>query len=162
MIVSFTGHRSDKLGGYDLPNSTYINVCQQTEQVLRALKPDKCISGMALGYDQYAAYVCIKLGIPFIAAVPFKEQDKVWPEKSKLIYESLLAKAESIIIVSPGGYHPSKMQIRNEWLVDQCDKLLACFDGTSGGTANCIKYAKSIKKAENIIFINPTLTVKNS
>lgn len=162
MIVSFTGHRPDKLGWYDLPNPTYVNVCKQTEEILKALGPDKCISGMALGYDQYAAYVCIKLGIPFIAAVPFKEQDKVWPERSKRIYNTLLSKAESIIIVSSGGYHPSKMQIRNEWLVDQCDKLLACFDGTSGGTANCIKYAKSIKKSEDIIFINPTLTVKNS
>lgn len=163
MIISFSGHRPDKLPnketGYILPNPTYVSVCKQTEKILKALQPEKCISGMALGYDQYAAYVCIKLGIPFIAAVPFKDQDKIWPEKSKRIYNSILEKAESIVIVSEGNYHPSKLQIRNEWLVDQCDKLLACFDGSSGGTANCLKYAKSVKKLEDIIFISPTLTI---
>jgi uncharacterized phage-like protein YoqJ len=158
MIISFTGHRNDKLGGWILPNPTYINVCKQTAKILRELNPDKCISGMALGYDQWGANICIKLGIPFIAAVPFEEQDKIWPEKSKRIYNTILEKAESIIIISEGGYHPSKMQIRNEWLVDQCDKLLACFDGSPGGTANCVKYAKLVKKSEDIIFINPSLT----
>lgn len=49
MIVAFTGHRPDKLGGYKLPNPTYVKVCQQIETKLVELKPEKIISGMALG-----------------------------------------------------------------------------------------------------------------
>ena len=98
-IISFTGHRSDKLPnketGYILPNPTYIYVCQQTEKILKELKPDRCISGMALGYDSYAASVCIKLGIPFIAAVPFLGQEKMWPEKSQKAYFKLLENAKT-------------------------------------------------------------------
>lgn len=109
MIIAFSGHRSDKIGGWILPNPIYISVCQQTEVLLKKINPDKCISGMALGYDQYSANVCIKLSIPFIAAVPFLGQEKMWPEKSKRIYYKLLEKAESIIIVSEGEYSAEKM-----------------------------------------------------
>ena len=155
MIIAFTGHRSDKIGGYILPNPTYIHICQQLEKTLKELAPDKAISGMALGVDQYAANVCIKLKIPFIAAIPFLGQEKAWPEKSQKAYHALLSKADEKIIVCDGGYMAYKMQIRNEWMVDHCDKLIAVWDQSPGGTANCIKYAQSINK--EIVFINPKL-----
>lgn len=153
MIVAFTGHRPDKIGGYTLPNATYIHICQQLEKTLKELQPEKAISGMALGVDQYAASVCIKLGIPFIAAIPFSGQEKAWPEKSQRAYQALLSKAAEKIIVCDGGYAASKMQLRNEWMCDNCDTLIAVWDGTAGGTANCVKYAQSINR--DIIFINP-------
>lgn len=161
MIVSFTGHRPDKLPdkktGYNLPNPTYIHVCQEIEKYLLELKPDKAISGMALGVDQYAASVCIKLGIPFIAAIPFKGQEKAWPEKSQKIFNLLLKKACDIAIVCEGEYAAYKMQVRNQWMVDMCDILIAVWDGSQGGTANCINYAKS--KNKQIIFINPRVDI---
>ncbi len=153
MIVAFTGHRPSKLGGYDLPNPTYIHVCRQIGRVLREEQPEKIISGMALGADQWAAYIAYKLSIPFIAAIPFLNQECKWPEKSQRTYQHLLGLASEKIIVSPGEYSASKMQIRNEWMVNHCDKLVAIWDGTPGGTKNCINYAKSIGK--EIIFIDP-------
>jgi len=155
MIVAFTGHRPQKLGGFKLPNPIYNNVCQQIEKTLRELKPDKVISGMALGVDQWAASISYKLGIPFIAAVPFIGQESVWATESKKIYNKLLAKAVEKVIVSDGEYSAQKLQIRNEWLCNHSDILLAIFDGSPGGTANCIKYAKSINM--KIIIINPNI-----
>lgn len=159
MIVAFSGHRPDKLPdkktGYTLPNPTYIHVCQEIEKHLLELKPEKAISGMALGVDQYAASVCVKLNIPFIAAVPFAGQEKAWPEKSQRAFNLLLKKACEVVIVCEGEYAAYKMQVRNQWMVDHCDVLIAVWDGTSGGTANCINYAKS--KNKQIIFINPRL-----
>src|SRR6185436_11792631 len=90
MIVAFTGHRPDKLGGYDLPNPIYIKVCQNIAEHLKLLKPDKTISGMALGVDQWAAYISYKLRIPFIAAIPFEGQQTRWPRKSQNTYIKLL------------------------------------------------------------------------
>jgi uncharacterized phage-like protein YoqJ len=157
MIVAFTGHRPDKLPdketGYKFPNPTYLYVCQQLEKTLKELKPDKAISGMALGVDQYAAFVCIKLGIPFIAAQPFKGQEQMWSGENQKTYKRLLAKATEVVIVSDGGYSPKKMQIRNEFMVRACDKLIAVWDGSKGGTANCVAYAKSINKP--VIIIDP-------
>jgi uncharacterized phage-like protein YoqJ len=161
MIVAFTGHRPNKLGGYDLPNPTYIKVCQEIEKNLKALNPDKVITGMALGVDQWAANIAHKLNIPFIAAVPFKDQESRWPQKSQKIYAKLIGLASEVIIVSPGTYSYEKMQIRNKWMVDNCNKLIAVWDGTTGGTGNCVEYAKSVKNDEDIIYINPTLTEKS-
>lgn len=85
MIVGCTGHRPQTLGGFKIPNITYTYVCEQTKIQLKNLKPEKCISGMALGFDQWFAKICIELNIPFIAAVPFLSQEKIWPKKSRKI-----------------------------------------------------------------------------
>jgi uncharacterized phage-like protein YoqJ len=160
MIISFTGHRPNKLPdpetGYTLPNPCYNYVCQQTEQLLLELKPEYCISGMAIGFDQYAANVCLKLGIPFVAAVPFLGQEKRWKDSTQQAYHSLLNKALRVEIISEGGYSAHKMQIRNQYLVDHCDLLIACWNGDlSGGTYNCLQYAKTQNK--EIKLIDPKL-----
>jgi uncharacterized phage-like protein YoqJ len=155
MIVSFTGHRPNKLGGFLLPNPTYIHVCQQLEKTLKELQPTEAISGMALGIDSWAANICIKLGIPFTAAIPFIGQQKAWPQTSQKTYHALLNKAAKQVIVSEGGYTAAKMQIRNQYMCDRCDVLIAVWDGSPGGTGNCVKYAQNIDK--KIIFIDPTL-----
>lgn len=156
MILGVTGHRPAALGGYILPNPIYNIVCQQTEKIFRELKPDKLITGMCIGYDQWAANIAIKLGIPFIAAVPFEGQENKWLEKDRRIYHKLLSKAQEIVYVSLPGYSSYKMQLRNEWIVNNCDILVGVFNGSPGGTANCIKYAQSIKKDSEIIIINPS------
>lgn len=152
MIVSFTGHRPDKVGGYGVsPIQDWVRA--QLREHLRSLKPMGAISGMALGVDQWAARECIYLGIPFVAAIPFQGQESIWPKASKEEYEYLLSKAHSRTYVCPPGYDPKKMQIRNEWMVDRCGILIAVWNGSSGGTANCVRYAE--KKGCRIIRINP-------
>lgn len=153
MIIAITGHRPPKLGGYKLPNPTYNKVYQAIEKLLLELKPEKCLSGMALGADQYFANICIGLSIPFVAIVPFEGQENAWPEQSQKTYQALLNKATEKVIVCEGSYAPAKMQIRNEYLCDHSDLLIAVWDGTSGGTGNCVEYAKS--KGMKIIYINP-------
>jgi len=160
MIVAFTGHRPDKLGGYNLPNPTYIKVCRAIDKHLREINPSKVISGMALGTNQSASNIAIKLGIPLIAAIPFEGQEKKWPERSQKAYNYLLKRATDIVYVSPPGFSTTKMQLRNEWMVDQCDILIGVYNGSAGGTANCIKYAESLKlfdmvPAKKIIIIDP-------
>ena len=152
MIVSFTGHRPDKLGGYN-SNPVKDYIIAELESILNNLKPDRCISGMAIGFDQMAALICIKLGLPFEAAIPFLGQEKRWPFDSQTEYNSILDKAEKKTIVCEGGYSAFKMQKRNEYMVDNSDVIISCWDGTSGGTKNCIDYAKKLNK--KIIRIDP-------
>lgn len=152
-IVAFTGHRPNKIGGYQLPNPTYIHICQQIDKVLRELKPDKVISGGALGIDQWSAMIAHKFGIPYLLAIPFEGQESRRPEDSQKTFRLIRKLASEEVIVSPGGYSAQKMQIRNQWMTDHCDKLIAVYDGTPGGTGNCVQYAKSIGK--EIILIDP-------
>lgn len=159
MIIAGTGHRPDKLPnketGYKLPNPTYIKICKEIEKHLLELKPEKVISGMALGYDSYLAFVTLKLGIPLIAAVPFQGQELAWPQASQKAYNALLKRATEVVIVSEGGYSAHKMQVRNEFMINKCDLLLACYNGDcSGGTFNAITYAKKLCK--QIIIIDPS------
>lgn len=119
------------------------------------------ISGMALGWDQMLALACVELGIPFTASVPLRGFQMRWPERSIEVYESLLEEAASVVYVDeledakykklnrfmkPGLYSPIKMQTRNVHMVDNCDALLALWDGSSGGTGNCIQYANQVGK----------------
>jgi len=143
-VVAFTGHRPDKLGSYTLPNPAYLYVCRELERILKELGPEKAISGMAQGFDLYAANVCINLGIPFIAAVPFIGQENIWPEKSKRQYHALLEKAAEVHVVCEGGYAAWKLQKRNEWMTLNSNIVISCWDGSPGGTKNCVDFCSKI------------------
>lgn len=145
MKVAGTGHRPDKLGGYT--NKVHLNLVKIAEDALKKMKPSEVISGMAMGWDMALAQAAINLEIPLIAAVPFKGQEKAWTNKTQRYYNMLLSKAKEVIIVCEGEFSNAKMQIRNEWMVDNCDMVLSMYNGdTSGGTYNCMEYAKKVKK----------------
>lgn len=152
-VVAVTGHRPDKLGGYDRGNPLRTWIRERLSESLSNINPKRCISGMAIGVDQDFADVCVDLRIPFIAAIPFEGQEKLWPPSSQEYYRELLKKAMLRKVISEGGYHASKMQRRNEWMVDNCQILIAVWDGSGGGTGNCVKYAEKIGR--EIVRINP-------
>lgn len=143
-VLAGTGHRPSKIGGYK--EEAHLYRLKLLTKVLNKLKPEKVISGMALGFDIELAEAAISLNIPLLAAIPFINQDKIWPEKSKIIYQELLNKASEKVIVCEGEYVPWKMQKRNIFMVDSCNLLLALYNGTKGGTQNCVKYAESKNK----------------
>lgn len=153
MIIAVTGHRPNKLWGYDYWTPKYIELGRKLRQILIDYSPDFIISGMALGVDTVFAMVGLKLGIPLECAIPCQGQDSQWIKESQDLYKSILSRAQKITFVSDQPYHPSLMQLRNQYMVDSCDLLIAVWDGTSGGTANCVRYAQS--KNKQIIFINP-------
>ena len=141
MIIAGTGHRPNKLGGYG--DDVKIKLQKFAVSMINNLKvkPDRIISGMALGWDQALARAAVELGIPFIAAVPFRGQEMAWPASSQKEYAELLTLALKTIYVSEPGYYKQKMQIRNAFMVNSCDIVLALWDGTPGGTKNCLDYA---------------------
>lgn len=109
------------------------------------------ISGMALGWDTAWAVAAIRLGVPLIAAVPFDGQESRWPAESQRRFRSILEHAREVHVVSAGGYSPAAMHARNRWMVDRCDLLCALWNGSSGGTAGCVAYARSVgRRTENL------------
>ncbi|MDA8117150.1 MAG: SLOG family protein [Actinomycetota bacterium] len=143
MIVAITGHRPNKLGGFDPDNPTRLKVRRWLHRQFEEFKPTKVISGMAMGVDQWAVEEALTMGIPVLAAVPSLGQANLWPQDERKYWRLLLESVHEVEIVCKGTrYHPSMMQIRNAWMVDRCDLLLAVWDGSPGGTANCVKYAE--------------------
>lgn len=152
MIIAGTGHRPDKLGGYN--NESFLRVVNLCENYLIRNRPELVISGCALGFDMSLFKAAINLNIPVLAAIPFKGQEVKWSDKLRKYYFNLLYHAKEIVYVCEPGYSKWKFQKRNEYMVDNCDKLVACWDGSEGGTANCIQYAEKSGKAIDNIFIN--------
>jgi uncharacterized phage-like protein YoqJ len=145
MIVAGTGHRPKKLlYGYSKENLDFL--ISIAEPWIRDNNVDKIISGMALGWDMALALTGLKLDKSVVAAIPFKGQESKWPQHWVRLYNQILSEVDKKIYVSEPGYSAEKMQIRNEWMVDNCNTVLALWNGSPGGTANCVKYAETVEK----------------
>ncbi len=144
MIIAATGHRPKKLAPREIAYSKHVRerLTHLATAYLKREKPSEVISGMAPGWDTAVAIASLDLKIPLIVAVPFKGQESRWSEYDKGMYDLILRLAANVFIVSPGGYEPQKMQLRNIWMTDRCHKLVALWDGSNGGTRNCIAYAE--------------------
>ncbi len=97
MKIAITGHRPNKFGDdYDLTSPLIeridMSICgillKQDE--LYPLGSIQLITGMALGIDTLFAKIAIRLSYKFIAAIPCKNQDVMWSEKSKRLYRELV------------------------------------------------------------------------
>lgn len=162
IIYAVTGHRGDKLGGWD--NGAPLNQAIQRRLegfIARAAveNPDKeivIVTGMALGADTLWALAGINMrhhypNVKIHAAIPFHGQEKPWPDHAQKLYHEILAQANSAhYVVDSNGKKLSKyeaakaMHERNEYMVNICHYLIAVYDGvsSSGGTYECLKYAK--------------------
>ncbi len=113
------------------------------------------ISGMALGVDMDFAETVLKLrnNYPIIleCAIPCQNQTLKWSEADKLRYNSLLARADSVNLISE-RYTPECMLKRNRYMVDKSELIIAVFNGIEkGGTWYTINYAKSKNKTIELI-----------
>ena len=86
--------------------------------------PDAIVSGGAKGADTYAREFAIKKGIRLIEHLPdYAKYGKIAP------------------------------LVRNRLIIDDCDKVLAFWDGKSRGTKQTLDYAESKGKSIKIIRI---------
>jgi uncharacterized phage-like protein YoqJ len=146
MIIGCTGHRKfshdQKL------------ILSATKEMLQKFAPTEVISGMALGYDQLVVDACLELKIPFVAAVPCKGQERLWSPAQQEQYRKYLELASRVVMVDDGDYAPWKMQKRNQWIVNNSSLMITYWNGDkTGGTANCLRYAKQVKKPVEFVKI---------
>ena len=146
MIYGFTGHRPPKLGGYDKASQQKVYDFAYQTVFTHLDSGDTAIIGMAQGWDMAVAGTCVALDIKYTAAVPYPGQELVWPDpETRAHYRELLRNANRIVHInqSTGGNAARALQLRNQWIVDHSEKLIALWDGEeAGGTYNCVKYAR--------------------
>lgn len=180
ITICFTGHRPDKLGGYDWNTLRNKKIMEKLKTTIIELINSKdenyfhFVCGGALGIDQMAFDIVqdikentLKLSpinITIEVALPFLKQDIKWNDENRIKWRQQLTASGKVTRVDKledykiNGYeddiyYPAKMQKRNEYMVDKSDIVIAVWNGTKGGTANCINYAKKHRK--EIISINP-------
>lgn len=158
--LCFTGHRPNKLYGYDPRKNAKLlwTLNNLIEKLITDRNYGIFISGMALGIDMWAARIVLKLRetyphIKLICAVPCLNHSSKWVESSKTEWKEIIAQADEVVYVTEEPYHPYLMQKRNEWMVDHADTIVAVWNGTKGGTANCVNYAAD--KEKHVIRLHP-------
>ena len=148
----FTGHRTDKLPW---------GLCESDDRCI-ALKKSlmgsisekydlgyrRFICGMAIGCDLYFAEAIIALraerpDIFLEAAVPCPNQTELWPESQRLRYDELIDQCDAVTLVSK-CYTPTCMLERNRYMADSSSAIIACYDGSPGGTMQTLLYARRI------------------
>ena len=158
MKISVTGHRPNKLYGYNLSATKWVDLKNQFKEILKHEQCTEAITGMALGVDTVFALAVLELkneGFPIKlhCAIPCQNHSSKWFSESRKTYDAILQRADTVKIVTDAPYEPYLMQKRNEYMVDLADKTIAVWNGTPGGTANCVRYAE--QKNKNIIRIIP-------
>lgn len=176
MKIAVTGHRPDKLYGYDLNDERYEALINRLTKAIEEASNGEDdilgITGMALGVDMLFIWSLVDYEkehkdkkITIEGAIPFENQPNKWQLWDRKLYESLL---DDIVDIKTyvdtikeykwdkktpvGEYSPMKLEARNRYMIDKCDVLIAVYDGYSkGGTHNAINYAKKLGK--KIIFV---------
>ena len=151
MVIAVTGHRPQHM---DLRPSEYAKFEEFAVLCLTEIQPSKIITGMALGWDTVIAKACVRKRIPFIAALPCRGQELVWSGSAQHTYWELVHKAEEIVWVTDGPYDDRCMKLRDEWMVDHCESVLALFSGKPGGTAHTVAYAWKKRKVVHNVWDN--------
>ena len=164
--ICFTGHRPKKLCGYkkESYNDFVVNL---TELLKKYITDDiMFITGGAQGFDQLAFWAVDNLmkendtcyEIKNVVYVPFKGQENKWLQNGlfgKTEYKNMLRHASEIVYLNEHLTEQSAvikaLYERNHRMVNDSDYVIALYSDntwstTKGGTAECIRYAKSKNK----------------
>ena len=148
--ICFTGHRPDKLGGFNA--RSHRRAVDAIKHGIENLAETQGLtvtsfvlhSGGALGGDQAAEQAAIELNISFIRFVPCQGHSSRWQPAQVRQSEKLGEQAIQTVMVDEGPYAAWKMQKRNEAMLRTADVVLALWDGSEGGTGNCVTSAREM------------------
>lgn len=156
--VCFSGHRPEKLPGRGNDENAETRYIKE----LLNSKIEKCISegythfisGTARGIDLWAASMVLEHReknprIKLICVKPIENQGFNFPEQDKLLYDEIIRSADSVICTSE-NYTKNCYMIRNRYMVDNSDLVIAFVKNYRSGTGQTINYASSVGKATDI------------
>ena len=149
-VCAFSWHRPEKLpwgGDESDPRCRALKI--QMEKKLRELCAGGCLRylcGMARGTDLYYLEILARLKeeypLHIEAVIPCPSQSARWPEAQQRRYLRLLGACDRTTVLEE-AYSDGCMLRRNRYMVEHADRLLTVFDGSPGGTAATIRYARS-------------------
>jgi len=133
--VAFTGHR----------HLRPAEVAPALAAILADYPDAIWITGGAIGLDSHAAEYARLHGIPLWLVLPFpwKVMTARWNPGQVAMLRAHIQYCSKLSVLSP-FYKVSVYQDRNVRMVDLSILLCAFYDGSPGGTGNCVRYARSI------------------
>ena len=159
-VACFTGHRPNKLNGYNAGDNKELlwRIHKEVVNLIENKGVTTFINGLALGVDMWSAKIVIKLKekypqIKLVSAIPCRNHASKWNKESQLMWQEICDKSDEVVLVTDEEYKSYLMQVRNEWMCNKSDYVIAVWDGSNGGTGNCVKFAE--KQSKEIIRIIP-------
>ena len=100
-----------------------------------------------MGVDIWAAEIVIEKRknngcLHLICAVPHPDFEKRRNEFEQKRYKNIIENADYVTTVC-GGYFNGVYQVRNEFMVDRSNLVIAVWNGAPSGTKNTVDYAVS-------------------
>ena len=161
---AFTGHRPTRFSfKHDETHPACIELKKVlAEQIDFLYRQDVTdfYTGCALGIDLWAGEAVLTLmeqhpEIKLHCVVPFAAQDQKWTPEQQARYYALLDRSSDVFLVQE-KYSKDCYYIRNRYLVDHADIVLAVYDMNANkrsGTGYTVHYAQA--QGKTIIAIDP-------
>ena len=146
--VSFTGHRPDKISGWKVWPATIEKSVRGAlrEAIVEASTEGAEVfnSGAAPGVDLWAADEILTLRAEGTISpttklrflLPYPRFADSFDTSERALYNSVverMAEGDEVVAVSE-HYHPGCYNLRNDRLADECDLMIAYYEGSVGGT----------------------------
>ncbi len=114
-------------------------------------------NGGAIGFDLLAAEKVLSFkenfpNIKLILCVPCQKQSQYFSPKEKERYQNVLTQADEVILLSE-KYYRGCMQVRDRYMVDKADCMIAYCNKEEGGTAYTVRYFQKKNPEKEILFI---------
>lgn len=160
--ICFTGYRPYKLPFKICDSDEHYNAFyKRASDLITAqieLGNSYYISGMAQGADLILGGIVLNLkktysNIFLECALPFPGQSDNWQTDYKEHYQMILKGCDKITVLSQ-KYSINSFYLRNRYMVDNSDIVIAVFDGKKGGTKYTCDYAT--KKGKQVLILNPS------
>lgn len=161
LVVS--GHRPPELGGYEA-NAVTDRVKARLAALLaaeRELHPDVVVlTGLGLGAEQLAAEAAEAAGVPYLAVLPYPDQDTPWPPSSRQRYARLLAGAHDQVVLQKNP--PATRQLagaalrrRDAWLARNGDEAVVVWDRDDPLVERQVRALQDAMGEEQVMIIEP-------
>ena len=142
MKVAITGHKPERIKGKETEIRRWLN--QQIGELAANNGTLDCYSGMSKGVDQIFGFAALAGDHRLHCVYAYRGNENA-------VNKHLEKQSKSIIYVS-NEYYDRVYQLRDKYMVDNCDVLLAVWDGIEqGGTWQTIKYAR--EQGKEIIYM---------
>ena len=104
------------------------------------------ITGMAMGTDIWAAEIVLERkkankDLHLIRALPHPNFESRRSITEKMRFNKIIKKADLVKEIND-HYFTGCYQVRNEWMVDRSNLVIAVFNGKKSGTKNTVDYGK--------------------
>ena len=157
------GHRPPELGGYEA-NPVADRLKAKLAAVLagqRQVHADTVVlTGLGLGAEQLAADAAAQAGVPYVAVLPYPDQEVVWPPDAQRRYAALRAGADREILLQKRRPESRQqagaaLRRRDAWLARHADEAIVVWDGDEPVVGRLVRSLQDALGEEQVMILEP-------